>query len=203
VLDRLSDDYSYVLDLGLIREDREKVELANPIYAEVIIRAMNRDIQDELVENEPRYHLSRYLQNGAVDMEALLCSFQVFWRENAEIWREKYDYKEAAPHLVLHAFLQRLLNGGGQISREFSAGFGRVDLCVSYQNRKYPIELKIRRGPHTYTEGIKQTLSYMDTLGCKTGWLVIFDPREGLSWDERIFIKQEHVNGRTVTVLGC
>jgi hypothetical protein len=69
--------------------------------------------------------------------------FQQFWRENSDIWSEKTQYKEAAPHLILYAFLQRVINGGGQILREMATGTGRVDLCIIYENQKYPIELKI------------------------------------------------------------
>ncbi|MBI4026212.1 MAG: hypothetical protein HY360_14590 [Verrucomicrobia bacterium] len=38
------------------------------------------------------------------------------------MWRERFDYKEAAPHLVLMAFLQRVLNGGNRIVREMADG---------------------------------------------------------------------------------
>jgi hypothetical protein len=149
------------------------------------------------------YQMPRYLKDGIVDMDLLLKDFQVFWRENAAIWREKYEYKEAAPQLILQAFLQRVLNGGGQIIREMAAATGRADLCVIYQERKYPIELKIRRGDKTYEEGLEQTAAYMDTLGCERGWLVVFDHRTEPTWDERIFTRPERINGKTVTIYGC
>ncbi len=55
-------------------------------------------------------------------MDSLLKAFQQFWRENSEIWEEKYEYKETAPHLILQAFLQRVVNGGGDILREYAGG---------------------------------------------------------------------------------
>ncbi|MDJ0836846.1 MAG: hypothetical protein QNK37_10040 [Acidobacteriota bacterium] len=51
-------------------------------------------------------------ENFRIDMIALLKAFQQFRRENSDIWVEKYDYKEAPPHLILQAFLQRTSNGG-------------------------------------------------------------------------------------------
>jgi len=39
--EKLSDDYQYVLDLGLIREDRGNEEPANPVYGEVILRTLS------------------------------------------------------------------------------------------------------------------------------------------------------------------
>jgi Holliday junction resolvase len=115
---------------------------------------------------------------------------------------DRFQYREAAPHLILQAFLQRILNGGGDIIREMAAGTKRTDLCVVYEGMKYPIELKIRRSDKTLPEGIEQTMQYMDTFGCKEGWLVIFDQRPEISWDDKIYLKKETIEGKTVTVVG-
>ena len=63
--------------------------------------------------------LPAYLTGGRLDMSRLLQDFQTFWRENSDIWQERFEYKEAAPHLILQAFLQRVVNGGGRIIREW------------------------------------------------------------------------------------
>jgi hypothetical protein len=201
-VDVTTDDFYYTRDLGLIRVTPQKIEAANPIYAEVMVRMLNFNLQDKLQRNAPLYQIPRYLQNGRFNMDFLMRDFQQFWRENSEIWLEKIDYKEAAPHLILMAFLQRVINGGGQIVREFAVGTGRTDICVVYEDQKFPIELKIRRSEKTFTEGLDQTLRYMDTLGCTEGWLAIFEQRKTVSWDEKIFITKETVNGKTVTVIG-
>ena len=114
----------------------------------------------------------------------------------------KFQYKETAPHLILQAFLQRVINGGGNIHPEMAAGKGRVDICLIYNDKKYPIELKIRRNEKTVTEGIDQTLRYMDTFGCSEGWLVVFDRRPNIKWEEKIFMKKEKVDGKTITIVG-
>ncbi|MDR3088265.1 MAG: hypothetical protein LBU39_00395, partial [Desulfobulbaceae bacterium] len=199
---RLSDDYLYVKDLGLIVETQGKIHPANPIYGEVIARTLSYEAQQELLHDEGARNLPCYLKGGRIDMESLMRDFQQFWRENSEIWREKVDYKEAAPHLILMAFLQRVLNGGGHILREFAAGSGRTDLCLVYQGQKYPIELKIRRGDKTLAEGLKQLARYMDTLACADGWLAVFDQRADMSWDEKIYLKTKHIDGKTITIVG-
>ena len=53
-----------------------------------------------------------------------------FFREHSESWVERFDYKEAGPHLLLQAFLQRVVNSGGRIGREPSLGRGRTDLLI-------------------------------------------------------------------------
>ena len=69
-----------------------------------------------------------------MNINGLLKGFQQYWCQNSDIWIQKYDYKEAAPNLILQAFLQRIVNGGGIILREYAAGRGRMDLCVIFNN---------------------------------------------------------------------
>jgi hypothetical protein len=201
-LDTESDDYSYAIDLGLIRELNGVIMPANPIYAEVIIRKLTSPAQKALLQPAYPYRMSRYLKDGRIDMDYLMRDFQQFWRENSAIWKKKFDYEEAAPQLVLMAFLQRVVNGGGQIIREMGVGNGRIDLCLEYEGRKYPIELKIWRGKKTLQEGLEQTAGYMDTYGCSEGWLAIFDRDLEAKWDDKIYMRKEDVEGKTITIVG-
>jgi hypothetical protein len=204
-VDKLSDDYAFVRDMGLIRDIPGGFLPANPIYSEVIVRSLSFSAQDELLDKKYPYQMPRYLKNGRIDVDYLMRDFQQFWRENSAIWEEKFDYKEAAPHLILMAFLQRVINGGGEIYREIAAGTGRLDLCLEYDKynkRKYPIELKIRYGEKTVAEGLEQVARYMDTLGCSEGWLAVFDRSSEKTWEEKLFMKKETVKGKTITVVG-
>ena len=83
------------------------------------------------------------MKDGKLDMPALMAAFQDFWRENAT--PESFvsqNFHEAYPHFVLQAFLQRVVNGGGQIIREMAIGRGRLDLGVVFGNEKYAVEVK-------------------------------------------------------------
>ena len=202
-IDRNSSDYGYVKDMGFIRDNNGLIEPANPIYGEIIIRTLSRNSQEDIGLDGNPYPIPRYLKDNEIDMETLLRDFQIFWRENEAIWKKKYDYHEAAPHLILQAFLQRVINGGGRIIREMAASTGRVDLCIEYKDHRYPIELKIRRDDSTSTEGLKQIAGYMEKLGSKEGWLVLFDQRKGLSWEDKLYVKKEGVDNKTVMVIGC
>jgi hypothetical protein len=159
-------------------------------------------VQKELQNTKYPYQISRYLKNGLIDMDYLMRDFQQFWRENSAIWREKFDYKEAAPHLIMMAFLQRVANGGGQIIRDIASGTGRLDICLIYENRKYPIELKIRYGDKYLEKGLNQIAKYMDIFGCDEGWMVVFDRRLTVKWADKIYMKKETTDGKTVTIVG-
>jgi hypothetical protein len=195
----LDDDYQYVLDLGLLRYTGDKIIPSNPIYGEVIIRTLSSRSQMEMANLQ----FPSYITEGKLDMKHLLTDFQQFWRENSEIWVNRYQYQEAAPHLVMQAFLQRIVNSGGRISREIASGRKRLDLCVHYQQNRYPIELKLRYGDKTYKEGQDQLLIYMDKLGCEEGWLIVFDRRKTVSWDKKIFWRTKLVAKKTIHVVGC
>ena len=43
---------------------------------------------------------------------------------------ERFAYREAGPQLLLQAFLQRIVNAGGRIEREYGQGRRRVDLMI-------------------------------------------------------------------------
>jgi hypothetical protein len=150
------------------------------------------------------YNLPKYLTGDQrIDMRFLLGEFQQFWRENSEIWQERFEYREAAPHLILMAFLQRVLNGGGRIDREYSSGRGRIDLCLNYAGRRYPVELKIHYNDKVYEQARNQLLRYMERLDCNQGRLVIFDQLITVPWDNKIFWKTEQVQGKTIHMVGC
>ena len=208
VVESGSEDYLYTRDLGLIRELGGTAVPANPIYAELIVRALSWDAQ-RLIGNEHKDYIApRYLKDGQIDMDFLLRDFQQFWRESSEIWitryRENfYQYEEAAPHLVLQAFLQRVINAGGQIIREMALGSRRADLCVIYGEHKYPIEIKLLKGAKTIPEGLAQNADYMDKVGESQGSLVIFDRDAGKSWEEKIYMRSETVAGKKITLAGC
>ncbi len=63
--------------------------------------------------------------------------------------------------------------------------------------------LRRGRGPEaTIRAGLEQTAEYMDRCGAESGHLVIFDRREGKSWDERLFCREETAGGKAVPVWG-
>nr|WP_242513349.1 hypothetical protein [Halochromatium salexigens] len=90
-------------------------------------------------------------------------------------------YHEIAPHLVLMAFLHRVVNGGGTLEREYAIGAGRMDLCLRYGAVTLGIELKVWRDrrPDPLARGLEQLDGYLAGLGLDCGWLVLFDRRSG------------------------
>ncbi|MDR1611925.1 MAG: ATP-binding protein, partial [Planctomycetota bacterium] len=199
-VDPLSDDTRFCLDLGLVKATAAgALSPANPIYREVMVRTLTYHAQVSLPENL----INRWMDGEKLDLTALLREFQQFWRENSEIWEERYEYKEAAPHLIFQAFLQRVVNGGALILREMATGRGRVDLGVLYAGRKYVVELKLA-GREPLEKSLGQTAGYMDSQGVREAWLVVFDRDVKKSWEKKLFREDRTLpDGKVVHVVGC
>lgn len=188
-----NDDLQYVRDLGLVTA--KGIEIANPIYKEIIPRELTYTKQEEIYQKT-----SWYLDaSGALQMQAMLKAFTQFYQENSSVWLEKFDYKESGPHLLLMAFLQRVINGGGRIHREYALGKKRVDLLVLWKAQKIVIELKLKSGEEL-KKGLEQTAQYMDASSATEGHLVIFDRDPTKSWQEKIAHSSSTFNGHTIHV---
>ncbi len=199
-------DLDYVRDLGLVAQDMP-LRIANPIYAEVVPRELTWTAQESMVQ-DPAWYVDA---SGGLELDKLLGAFQEFFREHSEHWVERFQYKEAGPQLLLQAFLQRVVNSGGRIEREYGLGRGRTDLLVLWPAepgkpaQKFVVECKVvHKGlERTVAEGVEQTAGYMDRCGVAEGHLVVFDRREGRSWDEKVFrLDRTATSGAEVVVWG-
>jgi hypothetical protein len=102
------------------------------------------------------------------------------------------------------AFLQRIVNGGGRITREFAVGSGRADLVVEYGGRRSVIEVKLRAGDDTEKEGLLQLSRYLERLGEQEGHLILFDRRKRVGWADKVFIREaQGTGGQRIYVFGA
>ena len=209
-----NDDIQYAIDFGLLRMDGpngKNLVISNDMYMEIIPRELVFKTQYNLVS---RAEQPWYVEpDGRLDISKLLRDFQQFFRENIESWKEGYDYKEAGFQLLLQAFLQRIVNCGGLIDREYALGRGRVDLLVRWRyprdtdrgkqrEQRVVLELKtIRassRDPNkTMSDGLEQTARYAEQSDASEAHLIIFDERAGRGWDEKIYDRIEKHIGKS------
>ena len=196
------DDIEYLIDLGLVRFDsRGGLTIANPIYSEVIPRVLLIPARASLPMIAPTW----LDKDGELLPERLLEAFLKFWRQHGQPLLRSVGYHEIAPNLVLMAFLDRVSNGTGQITREYAVGSDRMDLDLRYGKVHLAIEIKVwRQGRADPLEaGLEQLDSYLAALGLQTGWLVIFDQRKGLpEISQRTYTENAlSPDGRLITVV--
>jgi hypothetical protein len=197
-----NEDRQYLVDLGLLRRDPAGgLVIANPIYREVLPRVLAQGSQDSL----PMISPSWLTTTGEIDTDRLLHAFMDFWLQHGEALLKSAAYPEIAPHLVLMAFLHRVINGGGTLEREYAIGRDRMDLCLRYGAVILGIELKVWRTgrPDPLTKGLVQLEGYLDRLKQSNGWLVIFDRRTSvLPLEERMQTAlAQTANGQQVVVI--
>jgi len=199
------DDFHFTIDMGLVTKEKGTPVIANPIYRETIARVLSQGMQDAIPAPEWRWQKA----DGSLDMDELMTKFQDFWSQHSEIWEQKADYTEAFPHLLLMAFLQRVVNGGGRIEREYAAGRGRMDIAVIYGGKTTIIEIKLvqRQGrAKTIEQGLVQIRRYRDTVDRGAPcYLVVFDRTPAgrqKSWEERLTREVIGEGSDMVTVIG-
>jgi hypothetical protein len=198
-----SDDRDFLVDLGLLRREDGAggLIIANPIYQEILPRVLAQGPQDSLPSISPTWLNA----SGELDLEALRESFLAFWQQHGEPLLRTASYHEIAPHLVLMAFLHRVVNGGGTLEREYAIGRDRMDLLLRYGAVRLGIELKVWRDgrPDPLVPGLRQLEGYLARLGLESGWLVIFDRRTtALDIADRTVTESAVTkNGRPVTVI--
>ena len=174
-----TDDRQYLIDLGLVRPGRQGLEIANPIYREIIPRELTLITQDTVAQ-DPAWYVK---ENGKLNINKVLESYIEFYKEHSELITRRKTYTEAAHHLLFMAWLQRIVNGGGTITREYAAGLGRLDLCIDFADEKFAIELKLSSAK-ALDRGKKQLADYLDRLSLDSGWLIIFSRGTVSDWNK-------------------
>jgi len=208
-LDPYNDDLSYVRDLGLIAR-KAPVRVANPIYRKVIARVLASSIEESVTAN-PRSFIR---PDNSFNFPKMLDEFADWWIEHGEFLTKSGYYHEVAPQLILMGYLQRVVNGGGYIAREYAVGTGRIDLQIrwpyqtldgTHHTQREAIEIKTWRpgGSNPLPQGLKQLDRYLDRLQLDTGTLAIFDQRpRARPIDKRTKITTTtSPAGRTITLL--
>ena len=197
------DDLQYVEDLGLI-QTRPSITISNRIYQEIIPREITWAWQATIPNQETAWYV---LADGRLDIPALLRAFQQFFREHSDIWLQGLPFKEAGPQLILQAFLQRIVNGGGRINREYALGRKYTDLLLAWpldkqqgfygEVQRVVLELKILRGnlDKTIADGVQQVAGYARRCGSREAYLLIFNRDPAVSWDEKIWHKTGFQDG--------
>ena len=185
------DDDSYVEDLGFVKVE-EPLEIANPFYRDAIPRILFAGSEHWMSGDAA----SSRRPDGGLEVAGLLAAFRQVFREDSEAWSEGFLFREAAPHVLLQAFWQRAVKGGGRIVREYGLGRARTDLLVEWRRddggaQRFVVECKVRRERDdletVIREGAAQTAAYLDRCGAEEGHLVVVDQDEGKTWEEKIF----------------
>jgi PD-(D/E)XK nuclease superfamily/ATPase family associated with various cellular activities (AAA) len=163
------DDVQYLKDLGLIRRTELGLAIANPIYREVVPRQLTT-VEQEMWASKAEWYIG---SDGRLNIWSVLERFFEFYRENGEMVTRRKTYTESAHHLTFMAWLQRIVNGGGYIRREYAAGLGFIDLVIEFVPDKFVFELKTERN-FKQEKALAQVATYAHRMSVSECFLVVF-----------------------------
>jgi hypothetical protein len=201
-----SDDRRFCLDLGLLSENEDRtLRPANKIYGEAMSRALTDEIEHFLdIDVETK----SWTDGRILHMSGLLREFQIFWRQGSDSFPFRhgdfaaFKYDEAIYSFMLLAYLQKIVNSGGLVYREYAEGRGAVDIAIHYGGHEYLVEVKLK-GEKTLDDWQRQLAGYLDAAGQDEGWLVIFDRDRNKAWEEKIYWENTLFLGKTMHLVGC
>ena len=186
--DLSEEDIRYLFYLGLIELKNGQIDIANGIYREVIPRALIYSTQLLI-----RYNLSWYMaDDGSLNIRTMLKSFQKFFRKHFIHWVKRFSYAEAGAPLLLQAFLQRILDGGGRIERSYGLGRGYITLLLYWpykrKTQKTIIDIWYLKGSlkDTIKKGVEELAKNLAANKILNGHLVLFDNKRDEFWEQKV-----------------
>jgi hypothetical protein len=171
---------------GILKDGRRGVAIHNRIYEQLIYTYMiDRNLEKGEVK-QARYVGDQFTQDdGSLDLEKVLVKFQSFMKEQYS--KRDNPMKEREWRLIFLSFLKPIINGRGYAFKEVETSEEkRLDIVITYLHWRYIIELKRWSGEKSHERGLNQLADYLDIHGVSEGWLLIFDTRETLTWEQQV-----------------
>ena len=163
---------------GIFKNETGKVRIHNRVYEQIIYHYMASKLE---ISGKAKFNngiSAKYLDDtGGLDIKKVFLKFQDFMKENYS--QKDRDFLERNGRLLFLAFIRPVLNGRGFDFKEVQASEEkRLDIVVTFDNKKYIIELKVWRGESAHQEGLRQLCGYLDIYNESMGYLLIFDLRK-------------------------
>lgn len=165
---------------GILKEEGSKTVIHNRLYEQLIYDYMSSKLETSGVMTSATVSTvaASYLRDdGSLNIEMVIRKFQEFMKEQHS--QKDTAFIERNGRLLFLAFIKPIINGRGfdfkevQISDE-----KRLDVVITFGNKKYIVELKVWRGDAYHQEGIKQLDEYLDRQNLNEGYLLIYDLRK-------------------------
>ncbi len=51
-------------------------------------------------------------------------------------------------------------------------------------------------------KSLAQFADYLDHLGLKEGWMPVFDEDKSKTWDEKLYLRDEVIDGKNIHIVG-
>jgi hypothetical protein len=162
---------------GILKDEQGKARVHNRLYEQRIYNYMASGMETSANVMFNTVASSFIDSEGKLDIKKVILKFQEFMKQQYSA--KDNDFIERNGRLLFLAFIRPIINGKGfdfkevQVSEE-----KRLDIVITFDNKKYIIELKIWRGEAYHREGIGQLCDYLDRQAETSGYLLIYDLRK-------------------------
>ncbi len=151
-----------------------RCDISNKIYE---FRMLNYFIAKNLTEEvqlSSKYTSAKFKENNQLNITLILQKFQQFMQEHNS--SKDNTFLEKNGRLLLMSFLRPIINGKGYMFKEnVTAEDRKMDLVITYNDKRYVIELKIWYGEKYLQEGIEQLCDYLDSYNLDSGHILIYN----------------------------
>ena len=174
---------------GILKNDNGRAKIHNRIYEQRIYDYMSSKIETDLDMGVYNFRENFIKEDGYLDFKKILRKFQLFIKEQYSDKDE--DFIERNGRLIFLAFIKPIINSKGFDFKEVQIGQEkRLDVIITYLDKKYVVELKIWRGEKYHQEGLKQLADYLDLQNVEKGYLLSFNFNQSKEYKEEV-IKQD------------
>ncbi|HBY20874.1 MAG: hypothetical protein A2Y24_07215 [Clostridiales bacterium GWE2_32_10] len=161
---------------GIIKEsENAKVQIHNKIFELLLYNHMSIKKERENKRIKRYDSTSQFInKEGNIDMVAILDKFQELMRE--EYRKETEKFKEKEGRMIFLAFIKPIINGTGFYDVEVETRTNkRIDIIITYNQKRYIIELKKWYGKAREEKGYNQLAEYIEIKNMDEGYMVMFD----------------------------
>ncbi len=139
------------------------------IYAHIMCGLLRTKYREVNGFRGPEFYTAEGL-----DIRLILQRFQAFMKEHYSDRDARFLEREG--HLLFLSYLRPIINGMGFDFKEPNVSLERrMDIVITWQNRRYVLELKIWHGPKYHQDGLRQLSDYLDIYSLKEGYLLIYN----------------------------
>ena len=170
---------------GILSQNKTgRCDISNKIYE---FRIMNYLLSRQMTLGNKfdLYRDTEFKANNELNIVMILEKFQLFMKEHNSSKDNKFLEKNG--RLLLMSFLRPIINGKGFMFKEnVTAEDRKMDLVITYNDKRYVIELKIWYGEKYLTDGIEQLCEYLDSYSLDEGYMLIYNFNKNKQYETKI-----------------
>ncbi|WP_097016647.1 AAA-like domain-containing protein [Orenia metallireducens] len=178
---------------GILKNNNGIVKVHNRIYEQRIYNYMSSKIETNLNKISYNFRENFIRADGYLYFKKILKKFQLFIKEQYS--DKDQEFLERNGRLIFLAFIKPIINGKGFDFKEVQTSQEkRLDVVITYLDKKYIVELKIWRGEKYHQEGLIQLVDYLDKQSVEKGYLISFNFNKNKEYKEEMVKK----NGKEI-----